>query len=55
MKVQDDQPAFPIASDLFGHFGGMTLRDWFAGQALVLVNQVGGHQELMQCLKQKWI
>lgn len=27
-------PAFPIASDVIGHCVGMTLRDWFAGQAL---------------------
>lgn len=27
-------PAFPIASEVIGHCVGMTLRDWFAGQAL---------------------
>ncbi len=27
-------PAFPMAPDVSGHWSGMTLRDWFAGQAL---------------------
>ena len=28
-------PAFPVVSDEFGHYSGMDLRDYFAGQALV--------------------
>ena len=31
---KDGGPAFPMASDVSGHQPGMTLRDWFAGQAL---------------------
>lgn len=31
----DNPPAFPLFSDIIGHCEGMTLRDWFAGQALV--------------------
>lgn len=30
----DNPPAFPVVSDIIGHYEGMTLRDWFAGQAL---------------------
>lgn len=30
----DNPPAFPLVSDIIGHCKGMTLRDWFAGQAL---------------------
>lgn len=30
----DNPPAFPVVSDVIGHYEGMTLRDWFAGQAL---------------------
>lgn len=30
----DGGHAFPMASDMLGHRSGMTLRDWFAGQAL---------------------
>lgn len=26
---------FPLASDVIGHWPGMSLRDWYAGQALV--------------------
>ena len=30
----DNPQAFPLVSDIIGHYEGMTLRDWFAGQAL---------------------
>jgi hypothetical protein len=35
-KINDGGPAFPVvAENGLGHIaGGMTLRDWFAGQAL---------------------
>lgn len=33
-EMSDGGPAFPIASDVIGHCGGMSLRDWFAGQAI---------------------
>lgn len=33
----DNPPAFPLVSDIIGHCEGMTLRDWFAGQALVAI------------------
>lgn len=35
MSSKDDGGlAFPVASDAIGHYGGMSLRDWFAGQAI---------------------
>lgn len=34
MSQRKDEPAFPVVSDEFGHLSGMTLRDYFAGQAL---------------------
>ena len=33
-RIEDGGPAFPFASDVIGHTHGMTLRDWFAGQAI---------------------
>lgn len=33
-QIENGGPAFPIASDVIGHVSGMTLRDWFAGQAI---------------------
>ncbi len=33
-QIDDGGPAFSITSDYLGHHFGMTLRDWFAGQAL---------------------
>lgn len=33
-KIYDGGPAFPAHSDIIGHTEGMTLRDYFAGQAL---------------------
>ena len=34
--INDGGPAFPVASEVSGwHSNGMTLRDWFASQALV--------------------
>jgi hypothetical protein len=32
--MTDNPPAFPNASDYLDNSYGMTLRDWFAGQAL---------------------
>ena len=43
----DNPPAFPLVSDIIGHCEGMTLRDWFAGQALgaiVTATSNGQHQ-----------
>ena len=39
----DNPPAFPLVSDIIGHCEGMTLRDWFAGQALagMLASEAG--------------
>ncbi len=41
MSNKDSGPAFPVGSDLGpasnicdGGYGGMSLRDWFAGQAM---------------------
>lgn len=34
MSKDTGGPAFPISSDVIGHWGGMTLRDYFAAQAL---------------------
>lgn len=38
--VDDGGPAFPVGNDIIQGGAGMTLRDWFAGQALagILVN-----------------
>lgn len=33
-EVNDGGTAFPVPGDYFGGFEGMSLRDWFAGQAL---------------------
>jgi hypothetical protein len=45
-KPRDGGPAFPIGLGLGGAYLGMTLRDYFAGQALVaLVNYMGTEQE----------
>ena len=33
-KIKDGGPAFPFSDELHGFYPGMTLRDWFAGQAL---------------------
>jgi len=33
-QTKDGVPAFPMASDVTGHQPEMSLRDWFAGQAL---------------------
>lgn len=33
-KIDDGGPAFPTSLSAEGPFGGMTLRDWFAGHAL---------------------
>jgi len=45
MSMEDDgYPAFPVVSDEFGHYSGMSLRDWLAGQALVGV-LVKGHPD----------
>lgn len=32
-KIDDGRPAFPVSPNFF--YPGMSLRDWFAGQALV--------------------
>ena len=34
-QIEDGGPAFPIASVGCGQHPGMTLRDWFAGQAMI--------------------
>lgn len=34
-QIDDGGPAFPAQDNYNGHFPGMTMRDWFAGQALV--------------------
>lgn len=41
MSDQDNPPAFPMGNPEQGGHDGMTLRDWFAGQALagLLANQ----------------
>lgn len=33
-KIDDGGPAFPTSLSAEGPFGGMSLRDWFAGHAL---------------------
>lgn len=34
-RINDGGPAFPNASDVNGHCSGLSLRDYFAGQALI--------------------
>ncbi len=35
MSNEDDGfPAFPVVSEQFGHFSGMSLRDYFAAKAM---------------------
>lgn len=29
-----NEPAFPVTSEIIGHWSGMTLRDYFAAQAM---------------------
>lgn len=46
MTTNDGGPAFPsfLKRDEFGNFdliGGMSIRDWFAGQALVALPNIG--------------
>lgn len=41
MSMIENPPAFPMASDILGHHEGMTLRDWFAGQALAIGYAMG--------------
>ncbi|QDP53735.1 MAG: hypothetical protein GOVbin7759_22 [Prokaryotic dsDNA virus sp.] len=46
-KVPECPPAFPFAAE-YGHpaaHGGMTLRDWFAGQAIPVVKGSGSPRE----------
>lgn len=39
-------PAFPVVAELNVRSEGMTLRDWFAGQALAGMLAHGPHQDL---------
>lgn len=41
----DGGPAFPLASDISGHTHGMSLRDWFAGQALIALGNLAPFNE----------
>jgi len=44
MSIKDGElPAYPFASDICGHHGGMTLRDYFAAMAMqaAATNSVG--------------
>ena len=59
MSINDGGPAFPF-QDGYGRVSGMTLRDWFAGQALagvtssvndeISVGQVEGIAEIAYAL-----
>lgn len=40
----DGGPAFPIIDGLGDGFKGLSLRDWFAGQALAAIIQADGAQ-----------
>lgn len=46
MTKSDGGPAFPIEMTGTPYAPGMSLRDWFAGQALagIMTNPVGGEQ-----------
>ena len=43
-KIDDGGPAFPVSLELYlgASLSGMTLRDWFAGQALAGMLANGG-------------
>lgn len=41
-KIENGGPAWPVAHDGF-YKQGMTLRDWFAGQALIGI--LSGHED----------
>ncbi|AKG94548.1 hypothetical protein Shpa_37 [Paracoccus phage Shpa] len=41
-QIDNGGPAFPTAPGQMAHNSGMTLRDWFAGQALVGMTADGG-------------
>lgn len=43
-KREDGGPAFPVAPDDLVGSKGMSLRDWFAGQALPMLADIG-HDE----------
>jgi hypothetical protein len=34
-KIEDGGPAFPTSMSAQGPFGGLSIRDWFASQALI--------------------
>ena len=46
MSKNDGGPAFACASEVNGHQDGMSLRDWFAGQALIAIPHMGNGMDL---------
>jgi hypothetical protein len=62
-QIKDGGPAFPHAQRLWDNdaqswavhsVGGMTLRDWFAGQALVGMRSVNAHASSELTAKLCW-
>ena len=45
--IDDGGAAFPVVSDQFGHHGGMSLRDWFAGQAIIGAMAMASHPRMI--------
>lgn len=51
-KVPENPPAFPMGNPEQGGHDGMTLRDWFAGQALpelidaMMSGRIGNHPKV---------
>jgi hypothetical protein len=46
-RIEDGGPAYPTSLDANGPFGGLTTRDYFAGQALpavIAATSAGQHQ-----------
>ena len=51
MTEPHNPTAFPHVSDIIGHYEGMTLRDYFAGQALpaiIVATSTGQHMPAMR-------
>ena len=50
----ENPPAFPLSNPYSGRHEGMTLRDYFAGQALAGLAGMGAASEDMEACDQAW-
>lgn len=53
--IKDGGPAFPTSTAAEGPFGGMTLRDWFAGQALIGLLHPGWEKNSLEAPRQAYL